>query len=506
MSADGGRAAWSGGPILRAAAILVILVSLAAPLRAQSPSEQDAAVVAIDAQMYYLKDTSRTPIRLLPSGTAVRIVQREGNWYLVVYTDPRYGDERGYVLASVLRSDGGGPLGSGSGSGAISQRGFMEARAFGFPQTVPYDTAHGVGDFLVREDIFVSPARWFQLAIGGDLRANTHDQVEDEWRLNLDDRGTLRPKVSLRRLTAAVTTSHFTLDIGKQFIRWGRADIMNPTDRFAPRDYLTVIDNEYLPVIGVRSAVRLGNETFEGVWLSQMTPSRLPLLDQRWSGLPPDSVPGFTIEDRGGIFPEGSQSGGRWLHSGRFELGASFFDGFNHLPSIDADVDLERSVIGLTRSYLPLRTVGVELSIPTSVVTIKSEAAYFGSPTNEVEEYVLYVIEAERQVGEWIFDGGYVGEQVTSTAPGVPFGAERGVGKSLIGRVAYTIGPRRNLSVEGAVRQNGDGYFVKGEFSEALSQHLRFTLTGVGIGGEDADFFGQYRRNNHVSAALRFSF
>ena len=76
-----------------------------------------------------------------------------------------------------------------------------------------------------------------------------------------------------------------TLDVGKQFIRWARADVLNPIDRFAPRDYLNVIDTEFLPVIGARATLQLGPETLEAVWTPQMTPSRMPLLDQRWTVL-----------------------------------------------------------------------------------------------------------------------------------------------------------------------------------------------------------------------------
>jgi D-serine dehydratase len=49
--------------------------------------------------------------------------------------------------------------------------------------------------------------------------------------------------------------------VGKQFVRWGKADIVTPTDHFAPRDFLGVIDNEFLPVTGVRGVVRFGART-----------------------------------------------------------------------------------------------------------------------------------------------------------------------------------------------------------------------------------------------------
>ena len=45
-----------------------------------------------------------------------------------------------------------------------------------------------------------------------------------------------------------------TVVAGKQFIRWGKADILNPTDRFAPRDFMEVVDNEFLGSIRLPAA------------------------------------------------------------------------------------------------------------------------------------------------------------------------------------------------------------------------------------------------------------
>ena len=178
-----------------------------------------------------------------------------------------------------------------AGAQTISQRGFIEGRGVGFPQRAPNDTVRGVGDLLIREEVTLKPAAWIQFAAGLDLRANTHEQVEDEWRLDFNDRGVRRPRASVRRLMATITAGHLTLDVGKQFIRWARADILNPVDRFAPRDFLNVIDTEVLPVLAVRPSLRIGNETFEVVWAPRLTPSRLPLFNQRWTVLPPAPAP-----------------------------------------------------------------------------------------------------------------------------------------------------------------------------------------------------------------------
>jgi hypothetical protein len=388
----------------------------------------------------------------------------------------------------------------------FSERGFVDGRGVWFPQTAPNDTTRAVGDLWVREDVFVKPATWVQFAAGVDLRANSHGQVEDEWRLDFSDRGIQRPRAAIRRLTATFTAPRFTLDVGKQFIRWGRADILNPTDRFAPRDFMNVIDTEFLPVLGARASVRVGNETFEGVWVPRLTPSRLPLFDQRWTVLP-SSVQGMTVEDGGSVILQGSEQGVRWNHTGgQFEMSLSYFNGFNHLPNIEVAQHPLANAIELTRVFPDLRTFGGDVAIPMRWLTLKGEAAYFMSPSGTSEEYVLYVIELERQVGEWTLDGGYTGEVVTTTSDALPFAPDRGVAKSIIGRVAYTVDPRRTVAVEGAAHQNGKGFYIKGEFSEAFGQHWRLTVSGVGLAGDPDDFLGQYSANSYVSTALRFSF
>jgi hypothetical protein len=395
---------------------------------------------------------------------------------------------------------------SSVGAQTISQRGFVDARGFFYPQAAPNDPTHAIGDVLFREEVFFKPSGWIQFAAALDLRANSHDQVENMWRLDFTDRGVLRPRAAVRRLSATITARHFTVDVGKQFIRWGRADVLNPTDRFAPRDYLNVIDSEFLPVFGVRPSLHVGSETFEAVWVPQLTPSRLPLLDQRWA-VPPAGLPPLPLEDTGSSFPPRSQYGVRWNHVGaRLEASASYFDGYNHLPNIEALVPPSQDVIELTRVYPALRGYGGDLAIPLSWATIKGEGEYFTSPDSTNEEYVLYVIEIERQTGEWVLVGGYAGEVVTTPLATLSFAPDRGIAKSFLGRAAYTVDPRRTVVIEGAVRQNADGFYVKGEYSEAFGQHWRLTLTGVGIAGQEDDFLGQYHHNSHASVGLRFSF
>jgi hypothetical protein len=397
-------------------------------------------------------------------------------------------------------------------SQTVSSRGFVEGVGYAFPQLTENDREHFVGDLLAREEVFVKPADWLRFAAGLDFRANSHDQVEPDWRLDYLDRSILRPKLSVRRLSATISKGGLDVDIGKQFIRWGKADIIHPTDRFAPSDFINVISSELLPVSGVRASFQHQSDTFEGVWIPRLTPSRVPLLDQRWTAVPQAAV-GVPIVDAGARFPDGRQLGVRWSHVGAgIEYAFSFFDGFNNLPNIESALTGSSPVLVLLRAYPAIRAYGGEAAVPTRWLTLKGEAEYFtlrstaAASAVPTDDYILYVVEFERQSGEWVFAGGYAGEIVTEQRQAVAFAPDRGMTKSFVGRAGYTIDPRRALAFESAVHQDGRGLYVKAQYTQAYGQHLRLTLNGVGIAGQDDDFIGQYHRNSHVAVALRYSF
>lgn len=391
-------------------------------------------------------------------------------------------------------------------SQVISQRGFIDTRGFLFPQTTSNDVRRLVGDVVVREEVFVKPASWIQFAGGIDARANSHSQVDRRWRIDLRDRGELRPSIALRRVTATLTGGPFTIDVGKQFLRWGKTDIVTPTDHVAPRDFLNVVDTEFLAVTGGRLVAQFGAHTFDLVWLPFFTPSRAPLLSQRWTSVPV-SKPPLSLFDASGPLPRGSQAGLRWARTtGRLEYSVSYFDGFNHLPNIDVRSGPPAAEIGIARSYPRLRSYGFDAAIPVPWFTVKLEAAHFTTPTPATDEYVLYAIQLERQTGEWMFVGGYAGEAVTARRAALTFAPDRGLTRSFVARASYTIDANRSAAFETAIRQNGRGAYLKGEYSQARGQHWRATATGAAILGHTDDFLGQYRRNSHITFALRYSF
>ena len=381
----------------------------------------------------------------------------------------------------------------------FTQRGFVESRTTLYPETAVNDSSHAVEEMQVRYEGFYRPHLDFQIAAGFDLRTDTHRQTERDWRFDWKDRERKRPLLSLRRLSTQYHHKGFTLETGKQFVRWGRTDIVNPTDRFAPRDYLTVVDNEFLGIDAVRGTYERGSNTVDVVWSPRLTPSRVPLLTQRWS-FPPAPTPAFGIAR---VLPEGSQYGIRWSHAGLVEFAGAYYSGFSHVPSYEPVPGLP-----LVREFYPEQhMIGGDVAVPLRWLSMKTEAGYFTSGDTRANEHVLYVIQLEKQAGEWFFVGGYGGDVVTRWgAQRSDFNPDRGMTRTILGRAGYTIDPGRSIAFETAVRDNGRGVWAKTEYSQAFGLHWRVTAGLSLIQGEASDFLGQYRRNSHGLIAVKYSF
>ncbi|HWR54345.1 MAG TPA: hypothetical protein VN428_24775 [Bryobacteraceae bacterium] len=391
----------------------------------------------------------------------------------------------------------------------FTQRGFFEARFTSFPHSAPNDSGHAVGEGLFRYEASYRLSPGWKLNGGMDARSDTHRQVDRTAHLSWWDRERARPAFAVRGASAMWHRGTVTVGLGKQFIRWGKADILNPTDRFAPRDFLAVVDNDFLAVPAARLTVERGSDTVDLVMQARFTPSRTPLLDQRWVVLPEGLPPGMRIIDGGARYPGGPQSGMRWNHLGAgYEFSASFYDGHNHLPVLDADTVLTPAgpQVVVARNFAQMRMYGGDAAIPLRPFTLKGEAAYFTSSNPLVNDYGLYVVQAERDVGEWTLVGGYAGQWSSRTPRGLDFAPDRGLTKAFLGRASYTIDTNRSLAFEAAVRQSGDGVWLKSEYSQAFGQHWRATAGFTLIRGDREDFLGQYRRNSHAILALRYSF
>jgi len=387
----------------------------------------------------------------------------------------------------------------------FKQRGFFETSATLYPETAPNDSSHAVSLTLFRYEASYKARSWLRFSGAIDAAFDTHQQVERSLRLDWQDRSLRRPALSLREFNATLTKGKFTAELGKQFIRWGKADILNPTDRFAPKDFLTVTDATFLPITAARITYDTGVDSFDLVFQPRFTPSRTPLLNERWTVLP-DNLNGFALRDLGALFPGRSAFGGRWNHLGAgYELSASFYDGFNYLPLFQGTQD-SSAAIDFRRIYPALRLYGADAAIPLRWFTVKTEAAYYTSPDHRQDEYVIYVIQLERQIKEFAIVAGYAGDAITSHTPGLQFSPELGFARAVLGRAQYAIDANRSVAADFAIRQNGQGSLLRATYSQSIGQHWRATAGLAWLRGDPGDFLGQYHRNSYGILALRYSF
>jgi hypothetical protein len=404
----------------------------------------------------------------------------------------------------------------------VTQRGFIEATAIAYFQSTPVDDRQLIGEALFRQEASWRPVGWLSLAGAFDARAATDDRVDPSWRFDCADRGLKRPAACVRRLSASLRRGGLGFEAGLQFVRWGKADILNPTDRFAPRDLLDVIDNDFLAVSAARLTYERGSNTIDLVWSPRFTPSRLPLSDGRWAVSTPEPPmppgpdasapvnPGLPVVDLGAIYPSRPQAGVRWNHvASGFEYSLSVYDGFDHLPRVQIDANQALGRIEVTRIYPVMRMVGGDVVWPLRWFTVKAEGGYFWTTDDRTDDYGSYVVQLERQTGEWLLVGGYAGEFVTerrSVAQPALGSFERGLTKSFLGRGFYTIDVNRSLTFEGGVRQDGRGYYGKAAYSQLLGRHWRATARFDLLGGSPGDFLGQYRRNSSLRITVRYSY
>jgi hypothetical protein len=388
---------------------------------------------------------------------------------------------------------------------AFSHRGYGEVTFVGYPRTGQQDDTQLVAEGLFRWEPTLKRGPW-RFDATFDARADSHEMTEHSFDVSYWDRTTRRPALSVARLMASWASGPLTVEVGKQFIRWGKTDILVPTDRFAARDYVRPPSTELLGVTAARLTLARSSDSLEVVYTPRLTPSRAPLLDQRWV-VPPDDVAGVPLVDAGADFPRKAQVGVRWNHVGRHvEHSLSFFRGFSHLPLFQGVPRLSPLRLDVRRHYPQLTMYGADAAAPFSWFTIKSEVAVLQSDTPAAAEYVLYVLQLERQYGEWLFLGGYAGEHETRPGTTFRFAPDRGLARAFVGRASRALDANRSIAFESVVRQNGDGVYGKLEYVHAVGNHWRVTATLTGFGGTDDDFLGQYRRNSFGALTVRYSF
>ena len=245
----------------------------------------------------------------------------------------------------------------------FSQQGYLETVLTAYPQTAPGDSGQLIDSSLLHWEPAVKWSDWHFNA-GFEGQFDSHGMADRSADVSYWDRGIRRPALDVSRLSVSWGRGPVTIELGKQFVRWGKTDILNPTDRFAPRDYLTVIDSQVLAVTAARVTVASQSDSLDLVYTPRLTPSRIPLFDQRWFNAG-EEAQGLPLIDEGAKYPGGGQYGIRWNRMAKYlEYSFSYFRGFNNMPLLEASLAPDGARIDVRRNYAQLQTIGADVAIP----------------------------------------------------------------------------------------------------------------------------------------------
>lgn len=200
--------------------------------------------------------------------------------------------------------------------------------------------------------------------------------------------GHLNSRVVPRELYIRWLTTYLNLTVGRQVIRWGTADMLNPTAHFAPPDLSEIVfkddDEFYQGVHALSATVIAGDFSLQLVTVPIATPTVLPDARGPWSLQFPDThsvIPVQYLPRK----PSLPTRGGNISWGGRFAGTAGPVDfSFSAYRGVDRDVLLQPHVdprlpiptVYVIPRYRRLTAFGFDIAAAAGDFTLQAEAAY----------------------------------------------------------------------------------------------------------------------------------
>ncbi len=203
------------------------------------------------------------------------------------------------------------------------------------------------------------------------------------------------PYLEFKELYVSRTMNDIDVRAGIQRFAWGRLDEYPPNDLLNPWDYsqflVKPLEDRKIGVPSVSASVNKGDLTFDAVWVPVFVPYRLPLPDERWSGI--SSAAALSQIPNGEIAPAepdlpprtigNSSLGLRARYTGAVEWGINFFQGYDPKPvfrSTALVIDPRPGAVLIDPGYLPdfykITSIGFDAAAIKGDWSIRAEAAY----------------------------------------------------------------------------------------------------------------------------------
>lgn len=424
--------------------------------------------------------------------------------------------------------------------------------ASGFALAGPLAAQPRIGGFLEYDNLTY-------LETPDDSLVNARNQVvlQTEVRHYAGDRASLFGAVEFRFDAADESRDRVYLDeayvdlflgpvdlrIGRQVLAWGRADGFNPTDNLTAWDFSDILDtdDEELGLAGAAATWYVGDWSAQGVIAPTFTPSVLPDQDSRWWPDLPSSVPNpafpeavepfltatyeFANETRPDEGLDSFQYAIRVSGTlGRWDVSASWFDGFDDLPSLHLTTSVDSAFtvvsIAVEPRYHRRRAIGADFATAVGSFGLHWEAAYYltadpdGTDPAIDDRYLHYVVGGDRTFYDLVGEKDLLvllewSHEVRTPDRGAPYRAtdlNHVFRKSIFGRLELGLDAFSAVDLEGVYDVATDDWYVQPGASWSFADGLELLLDLDLLGGPGDSFFGSYEDNSRLHLRLKYSF
>jgi hypothetical protein len=203
------------------------------------------------------------------------------------------------------------------------------------------------------------------------------------------------PYLEFKELYVSHTADDIDIRAGIQRFAWGRLDEYPSNDLLNTWDYtqflIKPLEDRKIGVPSVSASVNNGDWTFDTVWVPVFVPYRLPLPDERWSGISVASallqVPNSEIVPAEPELPPrtigNSSIGLRARRTGAVEWALNFFHGYDPRPVFRTTalvINPQPGAVLIDPGYIPdfhkITSMGFDAAAITGDWSIRTEAAY----------------------------------------------------------------------------------------------------------------------------------
>lgn len=293
--------------------------------------------------------------------------------------------------------------------------------------------------------------------------------------------------------------SSLDLQLGKQFIFWGRTDWINPTDNITPWDYTNItaeISDYRLAVNAFRLNWYFGRSNLEFVFVPYFQPNRTGL-----------NIPGAQSE-----LPE--QKPANWQEGFRFSsalagvnFSLSYWRGFDLFPSVVPEKD------ALKIKYHLQQVLGVDFDYAYGRFVFKGEGAYYltqdstGFDPWVRNPFIYYVLGSDYNfTPDLTLNLQYVEKRVLKWQPGFMSPQERKVTRSASARLAYKKEGYYSLQLIGVYNFADGDYFLLPIFNYEIADGLNLYAGAAFFGGPENSPFGRNKDFSRAFLEIKYSF